>query len=268
MKVVCIFECDQMTKSLKLNFRTFGHGVPLIVMHGVFGSSDNWQTLGKEFAMRYKTYLIDLRNHGKSPHSDLFNYDVMVNDVIELMSDEGIEKAHFLGHSMGGKVAMTLATKHPEKINKLIVIDIAPKVYPPHHQQIFEGFHAVDIASLESRKQADERMAKVISSIGIRQFILKNLERDGNGGFQWKLNLDAIERAAEQVGVGLETHVHFDGETLFIAGGKSKYIQAEDHEAIKRHFPNASIETIQGAGHWVHAEKPNELLKHVTRFLA
>lgn len=236
-------------------------------MHGVFGSSDNWQTLGKGFSKQFKTYLIDLRNHGKSPHSNLFNYDVMVDDVVELMSDERIEKAHFLGHSMGGKVAMTLATKHSEKIKKLIVVDIAPKVYPPHHQQIFEGFHAVDIASLESRKQADERMSKVISHIGIRQFILKNLARDDNGGFHWKLNLDAIERAADQVGVGLESNVHFDGDTLFIAGGKSNYILPEDHEAIQRHFPNASIETIQGAGHWVHAEKPNELLARVMHFL-
>ena len=253
---------------MKLNFRTLGEGEPLIIMHGVFGSSDNWQTLGKVFAEKFKVYLVDLRNHGNSPHSDEFDYDVMVKDVVELMDDEGLTKAHILGHSMGGKVAMHLATQHPDKVDKLIVVDIAPKYYPPHHQQIFEGFHSVDLENLENRKDADEQMAKVISNFGVRQFILKNLDRKKDGSFGWKLNVGAIERAVENVGEGLEGDVTFEGTTLFIAGSKSDYITDEDHDLIREHFPKALIASVKDAGHWVHAEKPNELGEMVMEFLS
>ena len=252
---------------MKLNFRTLGPGDPLIVMHGVFGSSDNWQTLGKVFAEKFKVYLVDLRNHGNSPHSDEFDYEVMVKDVVELMDDEGLNQSHILGHSMGGKVAMHLATQYPERINQLIVVDIAPKYYPPHHQQIFEGFHSVDLALLQNRKEADEQMAQVISNFGVRQFILKNLDRRKDGTFAWKLNLEAIEKAIEKVGAGMEDRISFDGTSLFIAGGKSDYITRDDHEVIHSYFPNAQIETINDAGHWVHAEKPQELCDMVIEFL-
>ena len=254
-------------KAVKLHFRTLGKGDPLIIMHGVFGSSDNWQTLGKVFAEHFTVYLVDLRNHGKSPHSDEFDYDFMVQDIVEMMGDQGIRKAHILGHSMGGKVAMHLATQHPEVVDKLIVVDIAPKYYPPHHQQIFDGFHAVDLASLENRKEADEQMAKVITNFGVRQFILKNLDRANDGAFQWKLNLKAIEQAIENVGQGLENEVSFTGETLFIAGGKSDYILEEDYSLIYSYFPQAKIATVKDAGHWVHAEKPEALGEMVISFL-
>ena len=252
---------------MKLNFRTLGAGDPLIIMHGVFGSSDNWQTLGKVFAEKFKVYLVDLRNHGNSPHSDEFDYDVMVKDVVELMDDEGLTKAHILGHSMGGKVAMHLATQHEDRVDKLIVVDIAPKYYPPHHQQIFEGFHSVDLEKLENRKDADEQMSKVISNFGVRQFILKNLDRKKDGSFGWKLNVDVIERAIEKVGEGIEGEVSFEGTTLFIAGSKSDYITEEDHDLIREHFPKAIIATVKDAGHWVHAEKPKELGEMVMEFL-
>ncbi|WP_424962609.1 alpha/beta fold hydrolase [Ekhidna sp.] len=253
---------------MKLNFRTLGEGDPLIIMHGVFGSSDNWQTLGKVFAERFKVYLVDLRNHGNSPHSDEFDYDVMVKDVVELMDDEDLKKAHILGHSMGGKVAMHLATQHTNRVDKLIVVDIAPKYYPPHHQEIFEGFHSVDLDSLENRKDADEQMAKVISNFGVRQFILKNLDRKKDGSFGWKLNVNAIERAIDKVGEGIEGDVSFEGTTLFIAGSKSDYITDEDHDLIREHFPKALIASVKDAGHWVHAEKPKELGEMVMEFLS
>ena len=236
-------------------------------MHGVFGSSDNWQTLGKVFSEYYKVYLVDLRNHGNSPHSDEFDYHVMAQDVIDLMADEGIEKAHILGHSMGGKVAMHLATKHPQSVDKLLVVDIAPKHYPPHHQQIFEGFHSVNLDTLKTRKEADDQMSLVITNFGVRQFILKNLDRRKDGSFGWKLNLDVIEKAIEKVGEGMEDKVQYNGETLFIAGGNSDYIKSEDHELIRSYFPVAYIVSIDGAGHWVHAEKPNELGQSVIEFL-
>ena len=271
MKVVCIFEAviDFYNFYLmKLHFRTLGEGTPLIILHGVFGSSDNWQTVGKEFAEYFKVYLVDLRNHGKSPHSDDFNYNVMASDVVELMQDQGLTKAHLLGHSMGGKVAMTMATRFSDKVQKLIVVDIAPKHYPPHHKQIFEGFRSVDLASLKSRKDADDQMAQAITNMGVRQFILKNLDRDEHGNFEWKLNLDAIEKAANEVGAEIEANVQFNGETLFISGGNSDYILESDKVQIQSLFPKANIQKIEGAGHWVHAEKPNELRKMVLDFLS
>lgn len=253
---------------MKLNFRTLGSGDPLIIMHGVFGSSDNWQTLGKVFSDQFKVYLVDMRNHGNSPHSDIFDYDVMVEDIIGLMKDEGLNQAHILGHSMGGKVAMHLATKHSDKVDKLIVVDIAPKYYPPHHQQIFDGFHAVDLKNLQNRKDADDQMAQVITNFGVRQFILKNLERKKDGSFAWKLNVKAIESAIETVGEGIEGEVTFNGTCLFVAGSKSDYITVADHDLIRSYFPKAIVETVEGAGHWVHAEKPKELGEMVIEFLS
>lgn len=253
---------------MNLHFRTLGEGNPLIVLHGVFGSSDNWQTVGKELAMQFKVYLVDLRNHGKSPHNDEFNYEVMADDVVQFMDDESITNAHILGHSMGGKVAMNLATRYPDRVDKLIVVDISPKQYPPHHKQIFEGFRSVNLASLKSRKEADDQMAKVIANMGIRQFILKNLVRDEHGNFRWKLYLDAIEKSANEVGNGLKSDSTFEGETLFIAGGSSDYIQDTDAGLIKSLFPKAKIKIIDGAGHWVHAEKPTELRDMVLDFLS
>lgn len=252
---------------MKLHFRILGDGEPLIVMHGVFGSSDNWQSVGKELAEQHKVYLVDMRNHGKSPHSEQFDYDVMAQDIIELMDDEGLDRAAILGHSMGGKVAMSLAMTYPSRVSRLVVVDIAPKSYPPHHQQIFEGFRSVALNTLTNRKEADEQMAKVISNIGVRQFILKNLERDDQGQFQWKLNLDVIERKANEVGSGLSTTAPYTGETLFIAGGNSDYILEADHASIQQLFPEAKIERIAGAGHWVHAERPQELKALVSDFL-
>lgn len=253
---------------MKLHFKKFGQGTPLIIMHGVFGSSDNWQTLGKEFAEKYTVYLVDLRNHGKSPHSERFDYQVMASDVIETMDAEGIDQAHLLGHSMGGKVAMTIATSYAERVKKLIVVDIAPKAYPPHHQQIFEGFNSVNLDSIQSRKEADEQLSQVISNIGIRQFILKNLSRNERKQFIWQLNLEVIEKKINEVGAPLEDGASFLGDTLFIKGGASDYIKDSDTDLINSIFNHAKITTIERAGHWVHAEQPKALKDAVMAFLA
>ena len=252
---------------MQLNFKKLGEGTPLIILHGVFGSLDNWMTLGRVFSETFLVYLVDQRNHGNSPHSDDFNYDLMVEDLKGLLDNEGLSNIHLLGHSMGGKVAMHFATKYPEYIEKLCVVDIAPKYYPPHHQMIFEGFDSVDLPNLTSRKEADEQLSTVIQNMGVRQFILKNLDRSKEG-FQWKLNVEAIRNAIENIGEGLERDVSYAGETLFIAGGNSDYIQTPDHQLIKGFFPNATIEVVSGAGHWVHAEKPRELGELVFRFLS
>lgn len=253
---------------MKLHFRKFGEGHPLFVLHGVFGSADNWQTLAKYFAENNSVYLLDQRNHGNSPHSEVMTYEAMADDLKELMDDEGLSQIHLLGHSMGGKTAMAFGMKYPDLLNKLIVVDIAPKYYPPHHQQIFEGFHAVNLQTLTSRKEAEDIMASTIKDFGVRQFILKNLTRNTQNEFAWKVNLDVIEKNIEIIGEGLNTNQTWSGEALFIAGGKSQYILAEDEIIIKNYFPKAVIKSIDGSGHWVHAEKPQELLKMVQEFLS
>ncbi len=252
---------------MKLHFRTLGEGKPLIILHGLFGSSDNWQTIGKIFSEKFKVYFVDLRNHGNSPHSDQFDYDVLDKDLIELMDDEGLEKAHVLGHSLGGKVGMHLAIRFPERVDQLVVIDIAPKYYPPHHQDVFKAFRAVDLNSIKSRKEASDQMEKVPLPFGVRQFILKNLTRNGDGSFYWRPNIDVLEKVNDKIGGGFGKKGVFENPTLFIAGSESDYILAEDHEKINRLFPQANISTVLEAGHWVHADKPEELRNMVLEFL-
>ena len=251
---------------MKLNFRTLGEGSPLIILHGFFGSADNWQTIGKELSKDFKVYLVDQRNHGLSPHDDAFDYDVMTSDLLELFDDENIDQAIMMGHSMGGKTAMNFATENPKKVKKLIIVDIGPKQYPPHHENIFNAFRSVDLTKVETRKDADEQLTKGIPDMGVRQFILKNLTR-GEKGFEWRINLDVLENNAHEVGRALEQGNIYDGETLFIGGAKSNYIKTEDHDLILNHFPKAKIEMIAGSGHWVHAEKPTALLTLVNDFI-
>lgn len=251
---------------MKLSFRTLGEGQPLIILHGFFGSADNWQTLGKSFSQFFKVYLIDQRNHGNSPHSDAFNYDLMVEDILELMKDEGLSKAKFIGHSMGGKTAMNFAVKYPDMVEKLVVVDIGPKQYPPHHENIFNGFKSVDLSTIESRKDADDQLSRSIPDFGVRQFILKNLTRDDADNFIWKINLESLEKNGAEVGRALDPSDVFNGDTMFIGGGNSNYIKPEDVDLIVRHFPKAKVEMIQGSGHWVHAEKPKELYDLVINF--
>ena len=251
---------------MKLNFRTIGEGAPLIILHGFFGSADNWQTIGKELGNHFKVYLIDQRNHGLSPHDDIFNYDVMTADLLELFKDEKIDRAIILGHSMGGKTAMNFATEYHEKVEKLIVVDIGPKQYPSHHDSIFNAFRSVDLQQVETRKDADNQLSKSIPDMGVRQFILKNLTR-GENGFEWRLNLDVLEKNAHEIGRALDQGDVYNGQTLFIGGAKSDYIKPDDHILIMNHFPKAKIKMIAGAGHWVHAEKPKELLGLVNDFI-
>lgn len=252
---------------MKLHFRTLGEGNPLIILHGLFGSSDNWQTIGKVFSQKFKVYMVDLRNHGNSPHSDEFDYDVLDQDLIELMDDEGLERAHVLGHSLGGKVGMHLAIRFPERVDQLVVIDIAPKYYPPHHQDVFRAFRAVDLVNIRSRKEASEQMSQIELPFGVRQFILKNLSRNGEGKFFWKPNIDTLERVNDKIGGGFGKKGVFENQTLFIAGSQSDYILPEDREKIDRLFPRSRIVTIKDAGHWVHADKPEELRNMVMEFL-
>ncbi len=252
---------------MKLHFKKFGSGPPLIILHGVFGSSDNWKTLANHLMSTFEVYLVDQRNHGLSPHSDDFNYQVMTDDLKELLDDEQIEKYSLLGHSMGGKTAMNFAIQYPEKIIKLIIVDIAPKRYPPRHQNILKGVHSLTLHEINTRKEADDLLSVTINNAGIRQFILKNLSRNPEGLFYWKINWKAIEDNIQAIGEPLLSHAVFSGKVMFIRGAQSDYILNEDEPLLKKHFPDAVLITIKKAGHWVHAEQPAQLLALIKQFI-
>lgn len=250
-----------------LHYKQMGDGYPLIILHGLFGMSDNWFSLGKQFGETYNTYLVDQRNHGRSPHDRAFNYDVMAADLLDFMDEHFIESAHIIGHSMGGKTAMTFAVKFPHKVGKLVVVDIAPRYYAPHHQEILAALHAIPVHELRSRKEAEEVFAERIADVGTAQFLLKNLYARDGGGYDWRFNLPVISEQIESVGEGLDTMYRFDKPTLFLRGENSSYIKDRDIHDIETIFPRSSVVTIEGAGHWIHAEKPQLFFETVSGFL-
>lgn len=251
---------------MRLNYKKTGSGHPLVILHGLFGSLDNWFSIAKELTEHYTLYLVDQRNHGDSPHADTWNYAVMVEDLKELLDAEGLDKIYLMGHSMGGKTVMNFAVKYPEYIEKLIVADIAPRYYAPHHQIILEGLNSLDLESIQSRKEADDQLARYIPELGTRQFLLKSLTRGGEG-FAWKINLPVIAKNIENVGEALAEGSRFDGPTLFLAGGNSNYIQQKDLPDLETHFPNYQLEFVANAGHWLHAEQPHAVVEELRKFL-
>lgn len=253
---------------MKLHYKEMGHGQPLLILHGLFGTLDNWQTLAKRLAEHYNVFLVDLRNHGRSPHSEQHDYDAMADDVLRLVDDLQIPTPAIMGHSMGGKVAMNYALKHPTHITKLIVVDIAPKAYPPHHDEIIDALKSVDLSTVTSRGDVDAQLAKTISQESVRLFLMKNLYRKEDNTFGWRMNLAAIDKNYENVAASVASDVPFKKSTLFIKGGRSRYILPEDvYGSIEHLFTLVEVETIPNAGHWVHAEAPNEVYGLVTRFL-
>lgn len=255
---------------MELHYRSMGEGQPMVILHGVFGTSDNLQTFGKKLAEQYEVFLLDQRNHGASPHSDDFNYQVMVEDLREFIETHRLINPVILGHSMGGKVAMFFSVQYPDLFDKLIIVDIAPRSYPVHHQQILKALSAVKIDEITNRKEAETQMEPFITDFGVRQFLLKNLKRtDDNKGFAWKLNLSVIKNNIERIGEGLEhdKKAKVEKPALFVRGAKSQYIKDEDEKLIKSIFPLAKLATIENAGHWVHAEQPQQLFEVVSEFL-
>ncbi len=250
---------------MKLHYKKYGEGQPMIIVHGLFGTLDNWQTIGKKFAENFEVYLIDQRNHGHSPKSEEMSYELMAEDLHEFITDLNLSDVILIGHSMGGKTVMTYATKHPEYIDKMIVVDIAPKRYPMHHQQILEGLNSLDLAKIKNRREADEQLKKYIDNISIRQFLLKNLYWIDKGQLGWRINIPVLTNKMENILAEIPM-IKVETPTLFIRGEKSNYITEDDYQNIYNQFSNSEIETIYGVGHWIHAENPLEFYDLVIEF--
>jgi pimeloyl-ACP methyl ester carboxylesterase len=248
--------------------RIEGQGKPLLIIHGFLGMSDNWKSFGFLYAAEgFQTHMLDLRNHGRSFHSENFSYEVMAQDVLEYCQQHNLEKIFIIGHSMGGKVAMFFATKYPEMMEKLIVADIGPKYYAPHHQDILAGLNAVDFSSKPDRTAVEEILFPFIPDYGTRQFLMKSLYWKEPGQLAFRFNLDVFNRKVEEVGKTLPENAIFEKPTLFIRGGNSNYILDADFLEIKEHFPNLELATIPNTGHWLHAENPNLFFRETALFL-
>jgi esterase len=248
--------------------RIEGEGTPLIIIHGFLGMSDNWKSFGALYAAKgYQAHLLDLRNHGRSFHSEEFSYKVMADDLLEYCRHHNLNNISLIGHSMGGKVAMLFATAHPEMVEKLIVADIGPKYYAPHHQDILAGLNAVDFATKPDRAQVEEILYPYIPDVGTRQFLMKNLYWIEPGQLAFRFNLPVFNAKIETIGEALPAANHFDKPTMFIRGGNSKYVLDADAAEISHHFPNFILATIPNVGHWLHAENPRAFFEETIQFL-
>ena len=252
---------------MDLNFKVFGEGKPLVILHGLLGSLDNWQSLAKKFAESRKVYLIDQRNHGKSPHLEDHDYPSMVADLKAFLEKNEIENADLLGHSMGGKTVMGIAVEYPFLVNKLIVVDIAPRHYPVHHDQILAGLNAVNFDEQKSRSEVEEVLTLFIPEATVRQFLMKNLFWIEKEKLAYRFNLKTITKDIEKIGFGLAEGSYFTNPTLFIDGEDSDYIQEDDHDLIDEVFPRNEIITFENCGHWIHAQNPSLLIETVEKFL-
>lgn len=251
-----------------LHSRIEGTGKPLLIVHGYLGMSDNWKTLAGQYAQAgFEVHAVDMRNHGKSFHSDVFTYDAMVQDLIDYCDANNLDKVDLIGHSMGGKAAMFLAVQYPERLDKLVVADIGPKYYAPHHQDIMEALNAVDFSVKPDRAAVEETIAEYVTDFGTRQFLMKNVYRETPDQLAFRFNLPVFNKEIENIGQALTEGSHFDGPTLFLRGDKSRYIKDEDFDMIKSHFPNAEIKDIKNSGHWLHAENPKDFFEETLAFL-
>ena len=252
---------------MQLHFRELGQGEPLVLLHGLFGSADNWFGVAPGLAEKFHVFALDLRNHGRSPHHPEMDYPLMAADVDQFFAAQKIGCAPVVGHSMGGKVAMRFALDFSARVKKLVVVDMAPRAYPRVHDPIFAALLALDLPQFQSRQQIEEALAPEIPSLNLRRFLLKNLGRDPQGQFIWKMNLRGVAENYSRLGEVLKTGRQFAGPALFIRGGKSDYISTADELDIRRLFPAAEIQSIPTAAHWVHADAPEEFLTRLLDFL-
>jgi esterase len=254
---------------MQLNFKQIGEtGKPLIILHGVFGFLDNWLTISKAIAdYGFKVYLVDQRHHGRSPQEGPLNFPTLAADLKEFLEQQQISNPILVGHSMGGKTVMEYAVTYPGTFEKLVVVDIGPKAYPIHHFKILKGLNAIPVDTIENRNQADEILSEYEPLLPVRQFLLKNLYRKDEGGFAWRFNLPLLSTDMANVGAEIKSNQKVETPALFMRGEKSTYILDEDLEGILDLFPNARLETITGAGHWVQAEQPKAFVATLLEFL-
>ncbi|WP_422089349.1 alpha/beta fold hydrolase [Tenacibaculum ovolyticum] len=251
-----------------LHSRIVGEGKPLLILHGYFGMGDNWKTHANSLAKDgFQVHLIDQRNHGRSFHSDEFDYESMVTDLYNYIKHYQLEKVHLLGHSMGGKTVMLFATEYAGLVDKLIVADISPRMYPPHHHDILKALNSVDFTIQNSRKLIDGKLSELISEVGIRQFLLKSVYRKTKDELAFRFNLKSLTENNNEVGEALPSFTVFEGDTLFLKGENSGYISVNEEPIIEAHFPNSTIKSIRKAGHWLHAENPVDFYTEVIAFI-
>ncbi len=252
---------------MKLFYREIGSGEPVIILHGLFGMSDNWMTIARKIGKRYRVIVPDMRNHGRSPWADAFNYDVLTDDVQELAADLELPPFRLIGHSMGGKTAMLLSARYPERIKQLVVVDMAPKSYRrPLFKEFLRQLLTIDLSGLHSRKEADARLAQTIKAEAVRQFLLKNLYRDEALNFRWRINLQSLWNHLDEILALPGPLKECPVPALFLRGGKSDYITDADMPDIKRFFPNSKLVTIPDATHWLHADAPEALCAALRNF--
>lgn len=251
---------------MELFYREFGQGSPVIILHGLFGFSDNWQTIAKGLSDNHLVVTPDLRNHGRSPHAPTHTYPEMAEDLRAFMEQHWMFSAALAGHSMGGKVAMQLALSYPDMVERLVVVDISPGGAEDKHSSIFDALRSMDLSKMTTRQEAETYLAERIPDTGTRQFLLKNITREDDGRFTWKMNLPVLWEHYDDI-LAPVTGQPFDKPALFIRGSRSEYIKDSDFPLIKSLFPQAEVVTVEGAGHWVHADKPAALLGILKNFL-
>lgn len=251
-----------------LNYKVFGDGFPLVILHGLLGSLDNWQTIAKKLSEHYRVYIVDQRNHGKSPHSADFNYDLLAGDLREFYETHHISRAHLIGHSMGGKTVMQFALNYPELVAGLIVVDITPSLYRDQHQQVFQALFNAKAEKAHEREEVADSLRNTLKDETTVQFLMKGLVRDDIGKhFSWKFNLLSLYDNYGEISRSLNVLNPYSGPVLFIKGEKSNYINTVNYAELATLFPNHQLTEIKGSGHWVHADKPMEFTVEVERFL-
>ena len=256
---------------MQLNYKVFGSGYPVIILHGLLGSLDNWQSIAKKLAEIFQVFIVDQRNHGRSPHADDFNYQILSDDLLDFLEQQHISKAHLIGHSMGGKVAMKFALNHTDKVVKLVVVDIGPNDYGDEGSYIFKALVSIDLSKIKSREEVTNMLLKELNNDQVTvQFLMKSLERSdlGQTGFKWKFNLDSLWKNYDKISGPVVSPKPFHGETLFIKGEKSDFINSSNRASIAALFPQFQSVDINGAGHWVQADRPEEFVSRVIEFLS
>lgn len=249
-----------------LNYKKMGSGQPLIILHGLMGMLDNWQTPAKHFEQHYEVFLVDQRNHGRSAHSNEMNYQLLADDLFEFLYSHHLHDVNIIGHSMGGKTAMKFAQQNPHLIDKLIVADIAPRAYAVHHHVILEALKSANVNQQKNRGDVEEHLMQKLKQKSIVHFLLKNLYWKNKGELAWRFNLEAIEKNLELVGEAITDEV-YQQPTLFIRGQKSEYITDNDLPLINQYFPQNMLDTVPNAGHWLHAENPAYFINSCLNFM-